>query len=92
MKTQLPKAALVLLLACLCSFSCSVSSDSTKARWRIQTVEYATGTNYGIVVKQTFLFDTQTGRTWSLNSDPTNGYYVWIQCVFRDQVGRSVTP
>jgi hypothetical protein len=45
-----------------------------------------------MVFKQPVLLDTQTGRTWALNSDHTNGWYVWTQFVVKNQAGQLVTP
>jgi hypothetical protein len=92
MKTHVTKTAIALLGICLCLSGCSCSSDSSKARWQIQTLEYTWGTNEAALFKQPVLLDTRTGRTWALNSDRTNGYYVWIPFVVMHQPGQPVTP
>ncbi len=93
MKTHTTGLSLALLTACLWLAGCSTPSDSSKARWHIETVEYTCGTtNYSLLYKQPVLLDTRTGRTWALNSDPTNGCYVWLPFVFRSRSDLPVTP
>lgn len=92
MKTHILKASLALFGLSLCWSGCSGSPEASKARWQIQTVEYTGGTNYEMQFKQPVLLDTQTGRTWALNSDSTNHCYVWIPFTVRNQAGQPVTP
>jgi hypothetical protein len=92
MKTHITQAALAVSGIWLLLSGCSASPDSAKTRWQIQTVKYTGGTNYDMMFKQPVLLDTQTGRTWALNSDRTNGCYVWIPFTFRNAAGQPVTP